>query len=64
MTFRCHVCGRAFDSDPVYVHIGAVSHPENVAHQVVAYHSLRRRFETEGCPAVGMQHVPGSARAG
>jgi hypothetical protein len=27
-----------------------------VARQVVAYHSLRRRFEDTGCEALGIEH--------
>ena len=56
LDLRCVVCGREIHGDPFYELIGAVPRPDNVARQVVAYHSLRRRFEDTGCEALGIEH--------
>jgi hypothetical protein len=54
---RCPVCGRTFESDPIYDYVGAVPRPSNIAKQVTAYHATRLRFEDQGCQAVGLEHV-------
>jgi hypothetical protein len=56
LDLRCVACGREIHGDPFYELIGAVPRPDNVARQVVAYHSLRRRFEDTGCEALGIEH--------
>lgn len=53
---RCPICGRGFDEDPIYVLIGAEPKAPDVARQVVAYHSMRRRFDEIGCLALGQAH--------
>jgi hypothetical protein len=53
---ECPICGRSFPQDPVYDFIGAVARPSDVARQVIAYHTLRRDFEREGCEVVGVTH--------
>jgi hypothetical protein len=55
--FRCDICGRGFGADPIYPYVQALPEPSSVARQVVAYHSVRLRFQEEGCPAVGMSHL-------
>jgi len=57
VTTQCRICGREFDSDPIYSSIEASPHPPSVARQVVAYHSARLRFEVRGCEAVGLRHL-------
>jgi len=58
---RCPVCGRTFESDPIYDYVGALPRPSNIGKQVTVYHTTRLRFEDEGCQAVELQHIrPGA----
>jgi hypothetical protein len=52
----CVICGREIHGDPFYEAIGAVARTADVARQVVAYHTLRRRFDEVGCRALGLEH--------
>lgn len=56
MATRCPVCDRVFDADPIYAYVEAQAQPSSVARQVVAYHTVRLRFETDGCEAIGLEH--------
>jgi hypothetical protein len=59
---RCPICQRGFDEDPIYELIGAEPKPRNVARQVIAYHSMRRRFDEIGCQALGRAHESAERR--
>jgi hypothetical protein len=56
LDLRCATCGREIQGDPFYEAIGAVPRPDDVSRQVVAYHTLRRRFDEMGCGALGLEH--------
>ena len=56
LDLRCPNCGREINGDPFYDAVGAVPRPADVARQVVAYHTLRRRFDETGCGALGLEH--------
>jgi hypothetical protein len=56
LDLRCSTCGREIRGDPFYEAVGAVPRPGDVSRQVVAYHTLRRRFDETGCAALGLEH--------
>ena len=56
LDLRCPTCGREIQGDPFYDAIGAVPRPDDAARQVVAYHTLRRRFDETGCGVLGLEH--------